>query len=140
MELIAEFMPMMFIGIFGVAVVIFIFVLINMFSSKARGKMLSKQMEAMKIMTDYSKNDMKDVLTNLSEISINAKRDILNRNEDALRDIATTEADIRKDAIKTTVSAIKEGFEKDEKTIFCKHCGALIDADSRFCKECGKEQ
>lgn len=24
--------------------------------------------------------------------------------------------------------------------IFCKECGAPIDADSKFCKKCGKEQ
>ncbi|MBR0385607.1 MAG: zinc-ribbon domain-containing protein [Erysipelotrichaceae bacterium] len=24
--------------------------------------------------------------------------------------------------------------------VYCKYCGALIDADSRYCKKCGKEQ
>ena len=138
-----EAMPIIFGAIFFLAIAIFIFVAINMFSPKARGNMMSKQMRAMKHMTDLSKEDMQDVLTNLSEISLNAKKEILNQNEDVLRDIANKEASINRDAIKTTVGAVRDGWtgENNEgKTIFCKHCGALIDADSRFCKECGKEQ
>ena len=37
-----------------------------------------------------------------------------------------------------TARAIKDGFM--DKQIYCKHCGASIDEDSRFCKKCGKEQ
>lgn len=69
------------------------------------------------------------------------QNNIINQNEDALRNIATKQADIHKDAITTTVRAIKDGFTGDnEPTIYCKHCGATIDADSRYCKTCGKEQ
>ena len=30
--------------------------------------------------------------------------------------------------------------EKQEGEIYCKHCGELIDEDSKFCNHCGKEQ
>lgn len=140
MDVFFDAMPIIFGGIFILAIAIFIFVAIQMFSPKARGKMMSKQMEAMKHMTNFSKNDMQDVLTNLSEVSLNAKRNVITQNEEALRDIANKEASINRDAIKTTMGAIREGLSGEEKTVFCKHCGAIIDADSRFCKECGKEQ
>lgn len=141
MDVLFEAMPIIFGGIFIFAIAIFVFVAIQMFSPKARGKMMSKQVEAMKHMTNMSKEDMQDVLTNLSEISINAKKNILDQNEDVLKDIASREANISKDAIKTTVSAVKEGWTQGEdSTMFCKHCGTSIDANSKFCKECGKEQ
>lgn len=141
MEFLIEIMPMIFIGVFALIMAMFVFCFIHMISPKARGKMMSKQVEAMKHMTNMSKDDMQDVLTNLSEISINAKKNILDQNEDTLKDIANKEANISKDAIKTTVSAVKEGWTQGEdSTMFCKHCGASIDANSKFCKECGKEQ
>lgn len=138
-ELISSIMPVMFIIIFAIAGFIFLFVMINMFSPKARGKMMSKQIEAMKHMTNYSRDDIEDVITTLGNVSANAQNNIINQNEDILKNIATKQANINKDAIKTTVGAIKEGFS-DNNTVFCKHCGSVIDADSRFCKVCGKEQ
>ena len=30
--------------------------------------------------------------------------------------------------------------EKKDDYVFCKHCGSKIDADSKFCKKCGREQ
>lgn len=40
------------------------------------------------------------------------------------------------------VKSVKDGVseEKTEDTMYCKHCGKLIDADSKFCKHCAKEQ
>jgi len=52
--------------------------------------------------------------------------------------MVTKSANIAKDAIETTVRAIKKGITEDEK-MYCKHCGAFIDKDSKFCKECGKK-
>ena len=40
---------------------------------------------------------------------------------------------------KEIAKGIREGLA-EEQTVYCKHCGALIDSDSRFCKSCGKEQ
>ena len=42
-------------------------------------------------------------------------------------------------AAKEIAKGIKEGTSGEE-TMYCKHCGTKIDADSRFCSKCGKEQ
>lgn len=115
------------------------FMIVMMFSSKFRGKLMSKQLKAVKHMTDYSKNDMEDIIENLGNIAVNSKNNIINQNEDILKNMSRKEAEINKDAIRTVTSAIKEGWDNND-TMFCKHCGAIIDADSRFCKSCGKEQ
>lgn len=141
MENIQNIQQVMFIVVPVFIGLVFTFMLFMMFSSKFRGRMMSKQVKAMKHMTDYVKDDMTDVLTNLGSISANAQNNIINQNEDKLRNIANKTANISKDAITTTVRAIKDGFTDGNKpTIYCKHCGATIDADSRFCKTCGKEQ
>lgn len=41
-------------------------------------------------------------------------------------------------AAKEIAKGIKEGLS-DEETVYCKYCGSLIDADSRFCSKCGKQ-
>ena len=41
--------------------------------------------------------------------------------------------------LKIKAEAVKEGFASNGvKTMYCKFCGAKIDNDSKFCKECGK--
>lgn len=59
-----------------------------------------------------------------------------NMSKDDIEDITTTLGDV---AVKTTFTAIREGLQGDA-TMFCKHCGESIDADSKFCKKCGKMQ
>lgn len=115
------------------------FMIVMMFSSKFRGKLMSKQLKAVKHMTNYLKNDMGDILENLGSIAVNSKNNIINQNEDILKNISNKEAEINKDAIRTVTAAIKDGWDNND-TMFCKHCGAMIDADSKFCKSCGKEQ
>lgn len=118
---------------------VFIFVFISIISPKFRGKMMSRQVKATKHMVDYSKDDIEDIGTTLGGVAVNVKKNILDENEDTLRQMADREANIKKDYVKTMASAIKEGLnEKD--TIYCKHCGNLIDSDSTFCKDCGKKQ
>lgn len=97
-------------GLFAAAV--FIFVILMIFSPKVRGKMMSKQAKAARYMAEESKDDIK-------------------YTADAM-------ADATHDAIRDTVSAVREGIEGD--CVYCKHCGKPIDRDSRFCKECGGEQ
>ena len=63
-------------------------------------------------------------------------RYIQEENKDDLSAIASNNAEIMSDAIATTASAVADGMKK---TMFCKHCGAAIDADSKFCSACGKE-
>ena len=136
-----NFVQYAFFGIFGISIFIFIFIAINMFSSKSRAKFMSKQVQAMKHMVDYSKDDLEDMMTSLGGITANVQNNIVNQNEDILRNVANKTADINKDAIETTVGAIKRGWDvKSNSTIYCKHCGEKIDADSVFCKSCGKQQ
>ena len=48
---------------------------------------------------------------------------------------------LKKDIAKSVSQhAVNQANNNNEETIFCKHCGAKIDADSKFCKSCGKEQ
>lgn len=91
----------------------FVLVIAQMISPKFRGKMMSRQVKSLKYMMDEAKEDMESISNDMAHAT--------------------------KDGITTTVRAIKNGFtEKD--VIYCKHCGNVIDADSKFCKNCGKEQ
>ena len=63
-------------------------------------------------------------------------RYIQEENKDDLTAIANNSAEIMSDAVSKTANAIANGVEE---TMFCKHCGARIDADSTFCSRCGKE-
>ena len=74
----------------------------------------------------------------ISKAQARTQKYVLNENKEDLKDIASNIADIQSEAIKKNAAAVKEGFQKDK--IFCKHCGASIDADSKFCQKCGKEQ
>lgn len=89
-------------------VAIFIFTFIMIFSPKARGKMLSKQVKALNIMLENSK----DELAALSKTATNLQKEILEQNEEDLKDIATTKANINKEAIEVTAEAIKKGLSK----------------------------
>lgn len=59
-------------------------------------------------------------------------------NRDTLAQLATTQAEITSQAVATTAQAVRKGLA--ENTMFCKHCGTEIPADSKFCKHCGGEQ
>ena len=118
--------------------VIFIYAMMMIFGTKTRSKMIARQMKSLRGATDMSKEDIEEMLTNLSSASINSKKKILDENEDTLKDIKDAEARINKDAIRESAAAIKEGFT--EKGVYCKHCGKLIDKDSKYCKHCGGEQ
>ena len=91
----------------------FVFMILIMFSSKFRGKMMSKQIKATKYMMDESKDDIESISTNM--------------------------ANATKGGVETTARAIKKGFTEEE-GIYCKYCESKIDVDSKFCKNCGKEQ
>lgn len=116
----------------------FIMTIALMVSPKLRGKLMSRQIKATKHMMDYSKEDLKDILSTSADIGINVEKEILDNNEETMRENATRKANINKKGIEITANAIKEGLNGSK--IYCKHCGKLIDEDSRFCKSCGKEQ
>lgn len=115
----------------------FIFTFSMILSPKLRGKFMARQLRATKYMLDESRDDLANLAETASDISINAKKNILDKHEDVLRDMATREANIYKDGISVTTKAIKDGLVGD--SVYCKHCGALIDEDSKFCKKCGKK-
>lgn len=127
-------MSIIFIMVPIIAICIIIFTIVMMFSSKLRGKMMSKQIESMKHML----NDSKDDLADMAGVAIDIKKNMLDENQEVLKDLKTREANISKDSIEITAKAIKDGFSSDKE--YCKHCGTLIDRDSKFCKKCGKEQ
>lgn len=116
----------------------FILMIALMISPKLRGKLMSRQIKATKHMMDYSKEDLKDILSTSADIGINAEKEILDNNEETMEDNVTRKANINKKGIEITTNAIKEGLTRSK--IYCKHCGKLIDDDSKFCKSCGKEQ
>ena len=115
----------------------FVFTFLMMFSPKLRGKFMARQMKSMKYMMDDSVDDLTNMATMAGNMGIKVRKNIMDENEDVLRDLSKREAEIAKDKIEITARAIKDGFM--EKQIYCKHCGALIDEDSKFCKKCGKK-
>lgn len=123
--------------VFFLIIFVFVFTLIMMFSPKVRGMFMSRQIKSIKYMTDYSKNDIESINTNVKGAVIKSKKKIIDNNYDDLQEIVKSSADISKDAIKTTVEAIRESMVD---RIYCKWCGAIIDEDSKFCKVCGKKQ
>lgn len=91
---------------------VFIFVILSIVSPKFRGKIMSHQIKATKHMMEYAKDDIKEISDEL--------------------EYATH------DSVRKQARAFSEGFNSSQ--IYCKHCGASIDSDSRFCNKCGKEQ
>ena len=103
----------MFIIVSIFIALVFAFTIAQIISPKFRGKMMSRQVKSVKYMVDESKDDIESISTDM--------------------------ANATKEGVEITAHAIKKGFTEDEK-IYCKHCGSRIDQDSKFCKNCGKEQ
>lgn len=124
---------------FGIVmfILIFMFAMMMIFGTKTKSKLLARQIKSMRGATDLSKEDIENILTNLSGATIKSKNKIVTENEDDLKNIADTEARINKDAIKETAKAIKEGLINN--TTYCKYCGSSVDSDSVYCKSCGKK-
>jgi hypothetical protein len=87
----------------------------------------------------YMLDESKDDIAKLSSVGVDIKKQILDENEENLKDIAKKEADIKSVGIKSAAKAVKDGLTKRD-TMYCKHCGSEIDSDSKYCKKCGKEQ
>lgn len=131
------FVVFMIIGVL-MFLCVFAFAMMMMFGTKMKSKLLSKQLKSLNMATDMSKKDIENMMANLEGASISAHKGVVAEHEEDLKDIADTTARASKDAVETTARAIKKGLTTDE-SIYCKHCGASIDADSKFCKSCGKE-
>ena len=131
------------VSVMSVAIPIVMLILIVLiltigYSPKLRAKLLGRQIKTMKYVVDENKETLEDIGTTTGNIGVNVKKNIIDQNEEQLKDMATKQANISKDAVEITARAVKDGFTND--TIYCKYCGAKIDMDSKFCKECGKEQ
>ena len=100
----------MFIVVPLISALIFIFVFAMILSPKLRGKFMSNQIKASRYMMDNSKEDLKSISDDMAYAT--------------------------KDSIKTTASAIRDGFSVEN--TYCKYCGSIIDSESMFCKNCGK--
>lgn len=124
----------MFYGVFVVAGIMFVFIICFAFSSKLQGKMMGKQIKAARHMLD----DVQEDLTKIGGTVINTKKAILDENEEALTDSAIKEANIEKEKIRIRAKALRDGLTGKD-VMYCKHCGEAVDADSKFCKSCGKE-
>ena len=72
----------------------------------------------------------------IAKLRAKTLRYIQEENKEDLTAIASNSVEIMSDAGSKTAGAIANGVQK---TMFCKHCGARIDADSTFCSCCGKE-
>ena len=73
----------------------------------------------------------------IAKMKTKTARYIQEENKEDLTKIASNTADIMGDATTKMAKSFREGVA-DYK--YCKHCGAKIDADSKFCNKCGKEQ
>ena len=73
----------------------------------------------------------------IAKMQIQSMKHIQEQNKQDMIDIANNTADITKTMITKTTQAVAEGLNN---TMYCKHCGAQIDSDSKFCNKCGKEQ
>ena len=96
--------------LFGLTFIIIIGGFITMLNPKIQGKMLSKQVKSLRNMMDESK--------------------------DTLKSLADDMTDINADSIEATARAVKKGLTSDDDVI-CLHCGKKIDKDSKYCKYCG---
>ena len=76
----------------------------------------------------------------LHKATIKTQKYILDQNQEELKDISSTSADISSEAITKVTSAVRKGLETPEKTKnFCSNCGAKIEANENFCSHCGSK-
>ena len=73
----------------------------------------------------------------IAKMKVKSAKYIQQANKEDLTDIVSDTADIAGDAVTKTTRAIKKGLAD---TMYCKHCGAEIDRDSKFCSVCGQAQ
>ena len=96
-----------------------------------------------KYIQESNREDLTDLMSTGMGIGIDATSQAINENEDDLRTIADKGADIMSGPIETISRSVGRGFSEGfatADTMFCKHCGATIDRDSKFCSECGGKQ
>lgn len=105
--------------IFGVitflSIGIIVFVFLTIFNPKMRAKLVSQ--------------------------NIKAQKQILDDNEEILKDISEKNADLENISFKKKVKTIQEAFkeEKSQNYIYCQNCGQKNNEDARYCQKCGEK-
>lgn len=95
--------------LFGLAFIIIIGGFITVLNPNIQGKILSKQVKSL--------------------------RNMMNESKDTLKSLADDMTDINADSIAATAKAVKKGLTSDD--AICSRCGKKIDKDSKYCKYCG---
>lgn len=95
---------------FGLVIAIIIGSFVIMLNPNLHGKMLSSQVKSLKYMMDDSKDTLKNLTDDMT--------------------------DITKDSVEATARAVKKGLTEED-GVACLHCGKKIDKDSKYCKYCG---
>ena len=121
--------------LFVIAVIVIGIIAAYGFSEKGMTDRASMLAKMQKNMLEKNKETYKEIAKMQAEL----EKDILEDNQEILKETANKKAHINKEAVKAMAGAVKEGFSENG-AVFCKHCGASIDSDSKFCKKCGKEQ
>ena len=73
----------------------------------------------------------------IAKIGTKTAKYIQNQNKEDLKEMSTTSAEIKEEAVTKTVKAVKKGLQDSK---FCKECGKEIDSDAKFCEHCGTKQ
>ena len=95
--------------LFGLAFIIIIGGFITVLNPNIQGKILSKQVKSL--------------------------RNMMNESKDTLKSLADDMTDINADSIEATAKAVKKGLTSDD--VICSRCGKKIDKDSKYCKYFG---
>ncbi len=152
-----EIFQIMMIGSLILAGVMFVLSLFMMFSPKVRSKFMGIGIKSGRMALEDNKEELEkmgktgfdiqrgvmegsiDTLAKIRKASIDVEEQVLEENADRIGNINTTHAKLNAKGVETTARALKKGFtqEEEKQGIYCKHCGDLIDVDSKFCKSCG---
>ena len=128
------------IGIFGLFLCLFLGV-ISFIPSIQKTSIKTE-----KYIMETTKDDLKDLLSTTMGIGIGATSDAIDGNEDELRNVVDKGSGIASGGIFKSAKAFAKGFKsglgdaQGQTDVYCKYCGASIDADSVFCKKCGRQQ
>ncbi len=97
--------------LFFLAILTFIILLI--FSPKFKAKLMGNQIKAVEYTVHDNKDNITHIGSDVGDIITNTGENILNNNEDKLKDIASRSAKVMEGGIETTAGAITKGVSKN---------------------------